>query len=309
MALIVIDPGLSTTVQDAGRPGYRELGVPPGGAFDRGSADLANALVGNSLDCAVLEFTLKGGIYQADCPTALALAGAPMEATIAGLDIAQRQRHVPLSFSLAASERLVLGRALGGARTYLAVKGGWQTRVCLGSRSTETRVRAGDILPAAAATIPTRHPRGFTSPARPALPIRIITGIDAGSHPELGEAFWPSRTFRVGTRSDRMGIRLEGEPASVTADPARLSTPVSFGAVQVAGGQFIILGVACGTMGGYPHIAHVISADLDRLAQLQPGESLRFRLVTLDEARREDASRRQQRQDMLRRVTTLAKDV
>src|SRR5262245_16951730 len=84
MGLIVIDPGLNTTVQDAGRPGYREWGVPAGGAFDRGSADLANALVGNPPTCAVLELTLIGGVYQADGPLALALAGAPMEARVVG---------------------------------------------------------------------------------------------------------------------------------------------------------------------------------------------------------------------------------
>src|SRR5262249_5732244 len=84
VGLIVVDPGWSTTVQDAGRPGFREWGVPPGGAFDRGSAGLANAMVGNPLngDCAVLELTLVGGVYQAACPLAMALAGAPMEAKV-----------------------------------------------------------------------------------------------------------------------------------------------------------------------------------------------------------------------------------
>ena len=86
MGLIVIEPGLSTTVQDGGRPGYREWGVPLGGAFDRGSAGLANALVGNPPGCAVLEMTLIGGIYQADGPLALAMAGAPMEARVVSPD-------------------------------------------------------------------------------------------------------------------------------------------------------------------------------------------------------------------------------
>jgi biotin-dependent carboxylase-like uncharacterized protein len=308
MALVVIDPGFFTTVQDAGRPGYRERGVSPGGAFDRGSADLANALVGNSPDCAVLEFTLQGGIYQADCSTALALAGAPMEATIAGLHSTERLRRVPLSFPLLPGERLILGGSLRGARTYLAVKGGWQTRLCLGSRSTETRIQSTDVLPAAAAAIPTRYPVGIVWPAPAAEPIRIIAGIDAGSGPGLDDSFWSSRTFRVGARSDRMGLRLEGEPVAVAADPERLSTPVAPGAIQAAGGQLIVLGVACGTMGGYPHLAHVISADLDRLGQLRPGDSIQFRLVSLDLARREDALRRQERNDLLRRVATLALD-
>jgi biotin-dependent carboxylase-like uncharacterized protein len=308
MALIVIDPGFFTTVQDAGRPGYREWGVPPGGAFDRGSADLANALVGNAPDCAVLELTLQGGTYQADCPTALALAGAAIEATIVGPNSTNRLRHVPLSFPLMAGERLVLGRVLRGARAYLAVKGGWQTRLCLGSRSAETRIQAGDVLPAAASAIPTRHPGGIVWPAPAAEPIRIIHGIDAGSSPELDHSFWSSRTFQVGARSDRMGLRLEGEPVAVAADPERLSAPVAPGAIQAAGGQLIVLGVACGTMGGYPHLAHVISADVDRLGQLRPGDSIRFRLVSLDLARREDAHRRQERKDLLRRIATLALD-
>ena len=100
MALIVIDAGLSTTVQDEGRPGYREWGVPSGGAFDRGSAELANALLGNPPGCAVLEFTFFGGTYQADCSMALALAGAPMEATILGPKSAERFLQLPSSFSL-----------------------------------------------------------------------------------------------------------------------------------------------------------------------------------------------------------------
>ena len=142
MGLIVIDPGLSTTVQDTGRPGYREWGVPPGGAFDCGSADLANALVGNPLTGAVLELTLSGGVYEAACPLALAMAGAPMEAKILVPDATEHVLQVPLSWSLRQGERLVLGRAREGARTYLAVKGGWQTRLRLGSRSSERRLAA-----------------------------------------------------------------------------------------------------------------------------------------------------------------------
>src|SRR5215475_4635354 len=115
MGLIVIDPGLSTTVQDAGRSGYREWGVPVGGASDRGAAGLANALVGNPPDCAVLELTLIGGVYQADGPLALAMAGAPMEARVLAPDGSERDMHIPLSWSLREGERLILGRALEGA--------------------------------------------------------------------------------------------------------------------------------------------------------------------------------------------------
>ncbi|MFI5458521.1 MAG: biotin-dependent carboxyltransferase family protein [Isosphaerales bacterium] len=308
MGILVIDPGLSTTVQDAGRPGYREWGVPLSGAFDRGSADMANALLGNSPDCAVLELTLSGGMYQAEGPMALALTGAPMEAKILRLDSTEHALQLPLSFSLLDGDRLVLGRTHIGARTYLAVKGGWRTRLHLGSRSSEQRVRAGEILPADAGTIPTRRPcePAWRSPIDE--PFRIIEGPDGRSLSDFDDAFGADRRFRVGSRSDRMGLRLEGDPVPVAFAPERLSTPVSPGAIQVAGGQLIVLGVACGTMGGYPHVAHVISADLDRLGQLKPGDSVAFRRVIVEEARSLDQSARQARKALIHRLATLAED-
>jgi allophanate hydrolase subunit 2 len=308
MGLIVIEPGLSTTVQDMGRAGYREWGVPPGGAFDRGSADLANALVGNTSSCAVLELTLTGGIYQAAHSLALALAGAPMEAKVLGPDGAGHLLQIPLSWTLRPGERLVLGRALGGARTYLAVKGGWQTPIRLGSRSSEQRILAGEVLPAEPGIIPTRHPGapGWISPT--AEPFRILAGPDGPPESEPYDALRAGRGFRVGSRSDRMGLRLEGDPVAVASAPERLSTPVAPGAVQVAGGQLIVLGVACGTMGGYPHVAHVISADLDRLGQLKPGDRIRFRRVTLQDARHADRESRQTQKLLRSRVSIAAKD-
>jgi 5-oxoprolinase (ATP-hydrolysing) subunit C len=302
MALIVIDAGLSTTVQDAGRHGYREWGVPVGGAFDRGSAELANALLGNPPGCAVLEFTLVGGTYQADCSMPLALAGAPMEARITGPSATERLVRVPASFSLQEGERLNLGRNLDGARTYLAVKGGWQTKVQLGSRSSEQRLRSGDIMPAGPGTIAARRlgEPAWKSPADE--PFRIVAGPDARSHAGLDEAFWSVRRFRVGSQSDRMGLRLDGEPLAVARAPMRLSAPVAPGAVQVAGGQLIILGVACGTMGGYPHVAHVVSADLDRLGQVKSGDMLTFRPVPLEDARSLDRAVLQARGVVLRRL-------
>ena len=305
MALIVIDPGLFTTVQDKGRLGYREWGVQRGGAFDRGSAELANVLVGNPPGCALLELTLVGGIYQADCSMPLALAGAPMEARVVGPNSTDQFVRLPSSFSLREGERLLMGRNLSGARTYLAVKGGWQTVLKLGSRSSEQRLRSGDVLPAEPGTILTRRlgEPVWQSPADE--PFRIITGPDGRAHAELDAVFWSVRRFRVGSQSSRMGLRLEGEPVPVASPPERLSTPVSPGAIQVAGGQLIILGVACGTMGGYPHVAHLASIDLDRLGQLKPGDTLAFCLVTLAEARSLDLAARQARGADLRRLRAL----
>ncbi len=309
MSLIVNDPGLSTTIQDHGRRGYREWGVGPGGAFDRGSADLANALLGNSDDCAVLEFTLTGGVYEATGPLALAMAGAPMEAKIVGLDGIEQSLTIPSSWSLREGERLILGRTQEGARAYLAVKGGWQTPLRLGSRSSEVRIRAGDVLPAApGSTLRRRLIEPVWDP--PDLePFRLIDGPDvrAGGL-DFDDAFWADRRFRVDARSDRMGLRLEGVPVAVARNPERLSSPVAPGAIQVAGGQLIVLGVACGTLGGYPHVAHVISADLDRLGQLKPGDEIAFRRVTLEDARQLDPQARQARRLFLSRISTEVQD-
>jgi 5-oxoprolinase (ATP-hydrolysing) subunit C len=310
MALVVVDPGLSTTVQDAGRFGYRQWGVPCGGAFDRRSAELANALVGNGNACAVLELTLVGGTYRALGPLALALAGAPMEAKVLGPNAEERSLVLPLSFSLQEGEQLVLGRTLSGARTYLAVRGGWQTPLRLLSRSTEERLQSGEVLPANPGSIPTRHTTeeaAWKSPVEE--PFQVLSGPDGGLVVDFDQAFWTGRWFHVGSRSNRMGLRLQGDPVGVISPPDRLSTPVAPGAIQVAGGQLIVLGVACGTMGGYPHVLQVISADLDRLGQLRPGDAVTFRPVALEEARSIDQTARQVRGTMLRRLATMVDDV
>jgi antagonist of KipI len=119
-------------------------------------------------------------------------------------------------------------------------------------------------------------------------PIRVMDGPDADRVDLV--ALTTSR-FVVSARSDRMGLRLDGDELAVRLDPERLSTPVSFGSIQVAGGRPIILGPAGGTMGGYPHVAQVISADLDRLGQLRPGQNTRFVRVGLEAARRLDRER------------------
>ena len=105
-----------------------------------------------------------------------------------------------------------------------------------------------------------------------------------------------------------MGLRLQGDPITVTSPPGRLSTPVAPGAIQVAGGQLIVLGVACGTMGGYPHVAHLASVDLDRAGQLKPGDELTFCLVTVEEARSLDRAARRARAAELHRLAALVED-
>jgi biotin-dependent carboxylase-like uncharacterized protein len=306
MGLLVIDPGFWTTVQDAGRVGYREWGVPVGGAFDRGAADLANALVGNEGDEAVLEFTLQGGTFEAVGSLGIALAGAPIEATVVCGRTAPRPLQVRASTTIHGGERLVFGRILRGARAYLAVKNGFLTLARLGSRSTEQPICPGDHLETSESRVPSLHlsEPGWSDPA--ARRFRILPGPDALSI--VDPDFWKQSDFRVGSRSNRLGLRLEGPEVKLTSAPDRLSTPVSPGAIQVAGGQFILLGVACGTMGGYPHVAHIISADLDRVGQLHPGNKIQFEQVDLAVARDLDRTARQARRARLIQVASLARD-
>jgi antagonist of KipI len=306
MSLVVINPGLSTTIQDLGRTGYREFGVPVGGPFDRGSAALANALLGNPPECAVLELTLFGGLYEAAAPLALALSGAPLAASISGPGPPPRPLVVPQSFAVAVGERLALGGAAAGARSYLAVKGGWRTPLLLGSRSRETRLEPGDILDAAPGSAPARHPADpvWQSPAQ--TPLRIVDGPDAALAVDL--LAWTQARFRVSSQANRMGVRLEGPPLRVEAPADRISTPVAPGAVQIAGGQAIILGVACGTVGGYPNVAHLIAADLDRAGQLRAGDIVTLQRIALEDARRIDREHRRSQTDRLRRVRLLACD-
>jgi biotin-dependent carboxylase-like uncharacterized protein len=306
VGLLVIDPGPCATVQDRGRLGYREWGVPASGAFDRDAYDLANALLGNPPGAAALELTLVGGAYAARLPLAIALTGAPMVARVVAADGRRRALRIPQTATLAAGDRLILGGSPRGVRTYLAVKGGWRTPLVLGSRSDEDRLCAGALLPAAPGTTPVRRPADVGAIAPAGAPIRIIAGPDApaGFASEAGV----DRAFRVGAQGDRMGLRLEGDAWEVESPASRLSAPVAPGAVQVAGGRVLILGVACGTMGGYPHVAHVISADLDRLAQARPGDPILLRRVGLEEARQIDRLGRRRRAERLLRIAALAAD-
>ena len=284
MSLAVVVPGVFSTIQDLGRDRHRSWGVPVGGSFDAASAMLANALVGSPADCAVLEMTYVGGVYEARAPMALALAGAPMKATLRP----ETGRDVPLepasAFPLKTGERLVIEGTAQGARTYLAVGGGWKTEVILGSRSSEFPLKAGDILPCEPGSTPRRRVQGFpTLPTAGEVLLRVTDGPDVS----LVEESWlnPERRYRVGSLSDRMGMRLEGARCDVEEKPERLSTPVAPGSIQMAGGIPLILGVACGTMGGYPHVAQVITADLSRQAQARIGDRVRFERISVDEAR------------------------
>jgi antagonist of KipI len=274
MSLHVVDPGLYTLVVDFGRPHCRSLGVPVGGAADRASLALGNALVGNLPDTAGLEFSLSGPTLRAECDLACVVYGAPFELS------SDRQRLRPgKTFTLHAGEELRIGGTVERVRGYLCVGGGLRTQVILDSRSSLEPLQAGAELPCSPGII---HSRFLRVPPfeNDAQVLRIVDGpqVDWFSEKPL------TRTFTVAPASNRMGLRFQGNPLPVP-DRELVSEPVCPGAVQVTrDGQCIILGVDGQTIGGYPKIAQVISADLDAVGQLRPGQQIAFQRVSLEDA-------------------------
>jgi antagonist of KipI len=312
MTLRVLDPGLYTLVVDQGRPNCRSLGVPVGGAADRTALALGNALVGNPPDAAALEISLTGPTLRAECPLACVVYGAPFQLS------GNRRLSAGKTFTLQAGEELEVGPTVRGMRAYLCVRGGLQEPLVLGSRSALAPVKAGQELPCLPGAIQARYlgaalprllTRAQTSGGAGPTPIRVLAGLQAGWFPVLDvlaagtDGGVPPPVFTVSPASNRMGLRLQGPPLPV---PARelVSEPVCPGAVQVTrDGQCIILGVDGQTIGGYPKIAQVISADLDELAQLRPGDAVAFVAVSLEEA---TTLYRQKQAELRRWVTRLS---
>jgi biotin-dependent carboxylase-like uncharacterized protein len=274
--LRVLEAGLYSLVVDGGRPRSRSLGVPVGGAADQAALALGNALVGNPPDAAALEVCLSGPVLEADRDLACVVYGAPFDL------FSERRKLAGTTFTLHSGEQLHIGGTPAGMRAYLCVRGGLQEKVVLGSRSAFRPLAAGAELRCLPGTISGRfvHPPQKWN-QEPHL-VRVLAGPQADWF--QADEFY-GQAFTVTPESNRMGLRLSADPLTV---PARelTSEPVCPGAVQVtSNGQCIILGVDGQTIGGYPKIAQVISADLDKLGQLRPQESIRFRRVDLEEAK------------------------
>jgi biotin-dependent carboxylase-like uncharacterized protein len=268
----VIATGPLATIQDLGRPGYAHLGVSRSGAFDRAALRLANRLVGNDQGAAGIEILGGGLVLRLAHAATLALTGAQCDG-----DLPWGQ-----SVTLSAGQRVRVGDATQGLRAYVAVRGGVDVALQLRSRSTDSLsgigpapLRAGDVL----ALGPPSRPdvSGALAVAQPSRVLRVIPGprtdwFDPGALPTLLSVDWVVRPD-----SDRIGIRLDG-PALHRVRPGELpSEPTLPGALQVPpDGRPILLGPDAPVTGGYPVIAVVREGDLDRAAQLRPGESVRF---------------------------------
>jgi antagonist of KipI len=311
MALRILRPGLLTTVQDLGRHGYQKDGILVSGAMDATALRVANLLVGNPEHTAGLEITLLGPRIRFETEHLVALAGAHLSPTLDGQPAGL---HRPIW--VRAGTELAFGAPIAGSRAYLAVSGGFDVAPVLGSRSTYLRaglgglhgraLQAGDTLSGAGPTAAGQklmqqlasqdalvnwQQAGWTPPPelcpkpqqRPI--IRAIRGPEYEQFSvESLHAFW-QHPYTVTTEADRMGYRLQGRALTRQTDVELLSSAVTFGTVQVpAKGQPIMLMADHQTTGGYPRIAQVITADFSALAQLAPGQAIRFQEVTLAEA-------------------------
>lgn len=284
MEITVIRAGMLTTVQDLGRRGYRAAGVPLGGAVDALALRLVNLLVGNAEDAAALEFTLVGPELEFSSEVMIALGGG---------DFGSWPLWQPVR--VRAGERVKLGAARTGCRGYLAIAGGFDVPVVLGSRGTYLRaklggwegraLRDGDVLRASEISRPVLGRWHIDERILPvysaAVTVRCVRGAQAD---EFGETFTTTE-FKVTAKSDRMGARLSGPVVTRNVAHELVSTTVVPGTVQVPpDGQPIVLLADAQTIGGYPQIAHVLTVDLPLVAQLRPGDTVRFREVTLAEA-------------------------
>ena len=310
MSISVLKPGMLSTLQDSGRHGFQHFGVSLSGAMDAQSHRLANLLAGNKSDEATLEITLRGPRLRFERDALIALCGADFAAAIDGTRVAQAR---PLRVRAGAT--LDLGTALTGCRAYLAVHGGFAVPQVMGSRSTYEHahiggfhgraLREGDALPIgltqsapypllasalAASKLNFATPRWAVNQhleklARTPQIIRIVAGRQWDAFAPAARDTLTSAEFRLAPDSDRMGCRLEGVVLNVQGIEEMLSEAVSFGTIQVPrSGQPIVLMADRQTVGGYPKIAEVISVDLRLLAQLRPGERLRFELISLAQA-------------------------
>ncbi len=303
MALKVIKPGLSTTIQDLGRPGYFHLGIPEGGAMDRFAMRVANMLVGNPEDAAGLEAVFMGPEIEFQADGWVAVTGAEMPVLLDG-----EPRPTWTSFPVKAGQVLGFGFLKTGARIYIAVAGGIDTPPALGSRSTYPigalggvdgrAVAAGDVLPVgnpgapAERTLDTAHLRTVGTPVE----LRVLTGLYWHRITDASQKRFFAEEWTVAPEADRMGYRFRGgtpmefvdreQPFGAGSDPSNIVDGCySYGSIQVPGGtEPIVLHRDAVSGGGYFTLGAIISADMDLIGQLQPNTRVRFVEVDMDTA-------------------------
>lgn len=289
----VIQPGPLTTVQDLGRSGYQQFGVPTSGALDSYAFRVGNLLVGNAEGAASLEITLLGCQLRALRETMIAITGADLAATVNGEITSTWESRL-----LKRGDVLSFPRLNSGCRAYLAVAGGIAVPPVMQSASTYTRagiggfggrpLRKGDILQSnksiASATV-ARMPSEYIPVYGNRIALRVILGPQDDLFTEEGISTFLSSEYTVSTQADRMGYRLEGPRIQHREGADIVSDGIPLGAVQLPGdGLPIILLVDRQTTGGYTKIATTVSVDIPRIAQAKPGDKINFQQVDEEQA-------------------------
>jgi antagonist of KipI len=301
MSISIIKQGLFDTIQDTGRYGYQHLGINPGGVMDTVAAAIANILVGNEMNEAVIEMHFPAATIYFEKAAIIAISGADFSPFI-NKDI------VPVNTALvvAAGSILSFTKYIKGARVYLAIQGGLSVEPWLGSNSTNSKANAGGFHGKALEKYDIIHCRAeqfaFASLPEGSLiatavtidaavlyhttnTIRCVAGKDFTTLQPGSQQALANTSFTISRQSDRMGYRLAGDALACTGTKERISAAVTKGSIQLLpDGQLILLMADHQTTGGYPVIAHVVSADIPLLAQMQPGNSVTFSFVSVEKA-------------------------
>ncbi len=294
--ILVLKGGWLTTVQDLGRYGHQHYGVPASGAMDSFSTIVANRLVGNPDQAAVLELTLKGSELQFERDAVVAIAGADLSPTVNSKSIPMWQ-----SIVISRGSRLSFGLPRSGSRAYLAIAGGIEVPLVLGSRSTHSAsetgglrgrpLKQGDLLccgkpeQSADRLIGKRLSDELIPHYERSVTLRLISGPQQSFFLDTGLTTLTGSPYTVSPQSDRMGYRLTGPKIISKGSTQFISDGTTMGALQIPpDGQPILLMADRQTTGGYPKIAVIISADLPLAAQSGPGHTITFTRCTVSQA-------------------------
>ena len=297
VAFEVIQPGAFTTVQDLGRYGYQKYGVSISGAMDRFALRVANLLVGNEEGEAAVEATVIGPKLKALGNVRIAITGADLSPEIDGKPV-----HMWRASQVSEGSTLSFGAPKSGCRSYLAVSGGIDFPVVMGSRSIHTRsnlggngraLAKGDLIKIKESEVRSQESGAYqlTEGLVPAYgrewKVRVVMGPQNDYFTRRGIETFLSSEYEITAQADRMGYRLKGPDIEHKGGPDILTDATPPGSIQVPGDGMPIILLADGqTTGGYSKIATVISVDQDLLAQARPGDKVRFQRVTITEAHR-----------------------
>lgn len=294
MSIIVRKSGLQSTVQDLGRYRYQKYGVNPNGVMDRSALRILNTLLGNDENCPAVEMNYPAGEYEFTEPVVFTVGGADFHPLLSGKPISNWTSH-----GAQAGDILSFNGKAFGERTYFSVAGGLALRSWLGSTSTNLGAKVGGFLgrglkvgdkikvnrkfgPADLTVGPSILPKYSRSPV-----VRITRGPEFDFLTGISVSYLVSESFSISAESNRMGFRIKGPELFRLSSSDMISSATSFGTVQLLPNkQMIVLMADHQTTGGYPRIANVVAIDLPLLAQVAPGQSVRFELVENVDAER-----------------------